>query len=304
MKKARFERYNRYGLLFIAPFFLAFLVLQLYPIFYTIFLSFTDLKGWSTEASIVGFENYVNLLNNALFLQSIRNTLILWGVNFVPQITLALLLAAWFTNLKLKLKGTGFFKIIFYLPNIITAASVAVLFFALFSFPMGPMNLVLTHLGVLERPFDFFRSVASTRLIVSFIQFWMWYGQTTIVLVSGILSIDQSLFESAMVDGASDAQIFRKITLPLLKPIMLYTLVTSLIGGLQMFDIPFLLTNGNPDNSVNTITMFIYKQAFTGSRNFQIAATASVILLGMSILLSTLLFRFFQEKSKVRGRNG
>ena len=129
----------------------------------------------------------------------------------------------------------------------------------------------------------------------------MWYGQTTIVLVSGILSIDQSLFESAMVDGASDAQIFRKITLPLLKPIMLYTLVTSLIGGLQMFDIPFLLTNGNPDNSVNTITMFIYKQAFTGSRNFQIA---SVILLGMSILLSTLLFRFFQEKSKVRGRNG
>lgn len=77
MKKARFERYNRYGLLFIAPFFLAFLVFQLYPIFYTIFLSFTDLKGWITEASIVGFENYVNLLNNALFLQSIRNTLIL-----------------------------------------------------------------------------------------------------------------------------------------------------------------------------------------------------------------------------------
>ena len=130
----------------------------------------------------------------------------------------------------------------------------------------------------------------------------MWYGQTTIVLVSGILSIDNSLFESAMVDGANDSQIFRQITLPLLKPILLYTLVTSLIGGLQMFDIPFLLTNGNPDNSVITITMFIYKQAFTGSRNFNVAATASVILLIISIVLSTLLFRFFKENSKVRGK--
>lgn len=304
MKTTRFERYNRCGWFFIAPFFTAFIVFQLYPILYTVFLSFTDLKGWSTEAAFVGLANYRSIFSNPLFIKSVQNTFILWGVNFIPQIGLALLLAAWFTNLKLKLIGTGFFKIIFYLPNIITAASVAVLFYALFSFPMGPMNLVLTRMGVLGQPFDFFRSVTGTRLIVSFIQFWMWYGQTTIVLVAGILSIDQSLFESAMVDGASDNQIFSKITLPLLKPILLYTFVTSLIGGLQMFDIPFLLTNGNPDNSVNTLTMFIYKQAFTGSRNFQMAAAASVILLLMSVLLSTLLFRFFKESSKVRGKNG
>ncbi|MHC5373270.1 carbohydrate ABC transporter permease [Enterococcus sp. LJL120] len=301
-RKGKFERYNRYGYLFLAPFFIAFLIFQLYPILYTIFLSFTDLQGWATEANVVGIKNYLNIFDNALFIKSIKNTFILWGVNFVPQIGLALLLAAWFTNLKLKLKGTGFFKIVFYLPNIITAASVAVLFYALFSYPSGPMNLILTNLGVLEEPFEFFRSVSGTRLIVSFIQFWMWYGQTTIVLVSGILSIDNSLFESAMVDGATDNQIFRMITLPLLKPILLYTLVTSLIGGLQMFDIPFLLTNGNPDNSVTTITMFIYKQAFTGSRNFNVAATASVVLLLLSIVLSTLLFRFFRENSKVRGK--
>ncbi|KAF1303953.1 MULTISPECIES: carbohydrate ABC transporter permease [Enterococcus] len=300
--KGKFERYNRYGYLFLAPFFIAFLVFQLYPIIYTIFLSFTDLKGWNPVANFIGVENYTNIFGNAMFIKSIKNTFILWGVNFIPQIGLALLLAAWFTNIKLRLKNTSFFKVVFYLPNIITAASVAVLFYALFSYPMGPMNLVLTNLGVLEEPFDFFRSVMGTRLIVSFIQFWMWYGQTTIVLVSGILSIDNSLFESAMVDGANDNQIFRQITLPLLKPILLYTLVTSLIGGLQMFDIPFLLTNGNPGNSVTTITMFIYKQAFTGSRNFNVAATASVILLVLSIVLSTLLFRFFKENSKVRGK--
>lgn len=297
--KRRFEQYHRYGLLFIAPFFLAFLVFQLYPILYTIYLSFTDLKGWNPAANLVGLDNYFAIFRNPLFLKSISNTFILWGVNFVPQIGLALLLAAWFTNIKLRLRGKGFFKVAFYLPNIITAASVAILFFVLFSFPLGPINLVLQHFGVLDQPYDFFLSETGTRLIVSFIQFWMWYGQTTIVLVSGILSIDDALFESAMVDGANDGQIFRKITLPLLKPILLYTLVTSLIGGLQMFDIPFLLTNGNPNNSVLTITMFIYNQAFTGSRNFNIAATASVLLLVLSIVLSTLLFQFFKENSKV-----
>lgn len=298
--KKKFEQYNRYGYLFIAPFFLAFLIFQVYPIIYTVFLSFTDLQGWKTNASIIGINNYISIFKNDLFLKSIKNTFILWGVNFIPQMGLSLLLAAWFTNVKLKLKGTGFFKIVFYLPNIITAASVAVLFYALFSYPSGPINLILTNLGVINEPFQFFRNVTGTRLIVSFIQFWMWYGQTTIVLVSGILSIDNSLFESAMVDGASDNQIFRMITLPLLKPIVLYTLVTSLIGGLQMFDIPFLLTNGNPDNSVTTITMFIYKQAFTGSRNFNIASTASVVLLIISILLSSLLFKFFRENSRAR----
>jgi len=297
--KRRFEQYHRYGLLFIAPFFLAFFVFQLYPILYTIYLSFTDLKGWNPAANLVGLDNYFAIFRNPLFLKSISNTFILWGVNFVPQIGLALLLAAWFTNIKLRLRGKGFFKVVFYLPNIITAASVAILFFVLFSFPLGPINLVLQHFGVLDQPYDFFRSETGTRLIVSFIQFWMWYGQTTIVLVSGILSIDDALFESAMVDGANDGQIFRKITLPLLKPILLYTLVTSLIGGLQMFDIPFLLTNGNPNNSVLTITMFIYNQAFTGSRNFNVAATASVLLLVLSIVLSTLLFQFFKENSKV-----
>lgn len=301
-RNKKFEAYNRYGYLFLAPFFIAFFIFQLYPILYTIFLSFTDLKGWNVTTNLVGLENYANIFKNAMFIKSIKNTFILWVVNFIPQIVLALFLASWFTNLRLRLKGTSFFKVIFYLPNIITAASVAVLFYALFSYPMGPMNLLLTHLGVLEKPFDFFRSIGGTRLIVSFIQFWMWYGQTTIVLVSGILSIDGSLFEAARVDGANDGQIFRMITIPLLKPILLYTLLTSLIGGLQMFDIPFLLTNGNPENSVTTITMFIYKQAFTGGRNFNVAATASVVLLLISIALSTLLFQFFKENSKVRSK--
>lgn len=297
-KKRSLESYNNFGYVFLLPFFLAVLVFQLYPILYTIFLSFTDLHGFETTSNMVGFKNYLSIFNNDMFRKAVSNTFILWIINFIPQIGLALLLSAWFTNVKLRLKGTGFFKIIFYLPNIITAASVAVLFYALFSYPLGPMNLLLQNVHIVSKPIAFLRSEWGTRAIVSFIQFWMWYGQTTIVLVAGIMSIDESLFEAAIVDGANDNQVFRLITLPLLKPIVLYTLVTSLIGGLQMFDIPFLLTNGNPNNSTLTMTMYIYKQAFTGARNFNVAATASVLLLLISIVLSTVLFRLFRGSSK------
>ncbi|WP_261805889.1 carbohydrate ABC transporter permease [Lapidilactobacillus luobeiensis] len=297
--RGHFERYNRYGYYFLLPFFIIFLIFSLYPILYTIYLSFTDLAGWNTQSNFVGLKNYKSILQNQLFLKSIKNTVILWILNFIPQMGVALLLAAWFTNMKLKLRGTQFFKVVFYLPNVITAASVAVLFSALFSYPMGPINMLLIKLGVIDSAYNFFQNNWATVFIVAFIQFWMWYGQTMIVLQSGILSISESLFESARVDGATDGQIFRHITIPLLKPILLYTLVTSLIGGLQVFDIPFLLTKGGPNNSVLTITMYIYQQAFSGNRNFYLAATASVILLLISIVLSVLMFSVFKDRTKV-----
>lgn len=301
--QGHFERYNRYGYYFLLPFFIAFLIFQLYPILYTIYLSFTDLSGWNTTSNFVGFKNYLSIIQNQLFKKSVGNTFILWIVNFIPQLGLALLLSAWFTNAKLKLKGSGFFKVVFYLPNVITAASVSVLFYALFSYPLGPVNMLLVKIGWIAEPYNFFQSTTATRLLVSFIQFWMWYGQTTIVLIAGILSINDSLFESARVDGATDGQIFRHITLPLLKPILLYTMVTSLIGGLQIFDIPYLLTKGGPNSSVLTMTMYIYQQAFSGNRNFYLAATASVILLLISIVLSLAMFRLFRNRTRVgRGK--
>src|SRR5699024_2108188 len=154
--------YNNYGYIFLIPFFLVFLFFNLYPTLYTILLSFTDLSGWKTEFNIVGIQNYINLFNNALFLNSLNNNIILWILNFIPQIILALILAFWFSNKRLNLKGTGFFKIVFYLPNIITAASVALIFYSLFSYPSGPLNMLLLHLGVLDKPVDFFRSVTGT----------------------------------------------------------------------------------------------------------------------------------------------
>ncbi|WP_423189944.1 carbohydrate ABC transporter permease [Alkalibacterium sp. f15] len=293
---AKRKNHNKWGYIFVTPFFLFFLIFNFYPMFYTIYLSFTDLAGWATEANFVGFQNFERLYNNQLFRNSVFNTMILWLVNFFPQIILAFILAYWFTNRRMNLKATGFFKSMFYLPNIITAASVALIFSSLFSYPRGPLNLIMLDWGLISSPVDFFRSVLATRLIVSFIQFWMWYGQTTIVLQAGILGIDENLFDAARVDGATDWQSFTKITMPLMKPITLYVLVTSLIGGLQIFDIPYLLTGGGPAQSVETMMIFIYKQAFQGGRNLNVASTASVFLLIMTSILSLIIFNSFRDK--------
>ena len=174
--------------------------------------------------------------------------------------------------------------------------------FVLFSFPLGPINLVLQHFGVLDQPYDSFRSETGTRLIVSFIQFWMWYGYTMIVLISGVLGINPELFEAAEIDGASSKQTFFYITLPNLRTILLFTLITSMIGGLQMFDIPRLFLNGGPDNSTLTTSLFIYNQAFSGSFLYNRAAAASMIMFGIIVVLSAVVFFIMRDKyaAKVR----
>ncbi len=287
-----------YGYLFIAPFFIVYFIFHFFPIVNTIFLSFTNLWGFNSEYQLVGLKNYFDLLSNELFIKSFYNTLIIWGINYVPQIGLALFLAAVFSSNKSKISGEGFFKILFYLPNIITAASIAILYISLFSSPHGSINLLLLNTGIIDKPFNFFRNVTATRLIVAFIGFWMWYGKTMIILLAGMKGIDPSLFEAAEIDGANSLKKFIYITLPILKPILLFVFVTNFAGGMRMFDIPFLLTDGGPNYAVETVTMFIYKQVFTGSQNYYVASTASVYLLIFISIITICLFKLFNDEKK------
>jgi cellobiose transport system permease protein len=291
--------YAKYGYIFSIPFILAFLIFTLYPIIYTVIIGFTDLKGLGkTKFKFLDnpFQNFINVLNNPSFKVSLSNTAIMWIINFIPQILLALLLTAWFTSTRFKIKGQGLFKVLFYMPNIITAATIAMLFYSLFGYPMSPMNDLLQKLGLIDSPFNFLRSKWATRGIISFIQFWQWYGYTMIVLISGVLGINPELFEASEIDGATPAQTFFHVTLPCLRTIMLYTLVTSLIGGLQMFDIPRLLNLGEPDSTTLTTSMFIYNQAFQGSYMYNRAAAASMILFVIIAVLSGILFYLMRDK--------
>jgi len=148
----------------------------------------------------------------------------------------------------------------------------------------------------LSEPFEFFRSETASRGLVSFIQWWMWYGNTMIIMIAGILGINPALFEASLVDGCSSRQVFWKITLPLIKPILLYNLVTSLVGGLTMFDIPHLMTQGNPNYSTNTVARFIYQQAFQAPNNFNIASAASVILFIIIVICSLILNMIMKDR--------
>lgn len=314
MKKHKTVEYDRYGYLFIAPFFIVFLVFQFWPLIYTFALSFCEnytdtMFNVEVGPTFNGFENFKTVLfsdEGKLFdtytFDALWNTFIMWFVGFVPQIVLALILAAWFTDTRVKLKGQGAYKMIVFLPNIITAATISVLFYKLFDYPAGPINQLLVNSGLIADPVRFFSNKWSCRGLISFINFWMWYGNTMIVLTAGILGINPSLFEAARVDGATSKQIFFEITLPLLKPILLFTLVNSAIGGMQMYDIPKLLTAsglGDPDFQTRTITMYIRDLAFTGSKQIGKASAVSLVLFVVTLIISLLLFYAMRDKDEI-----
>ncbi|NIK79236.1 multiple sugar transport system permease protein [Paenibacillus castaneae] len=243
------------------------------------------------------FQNFRDLIfNNETFRKALLNTLLIWIINFIPQILLALLLTAWFTNNRLNIRGQGLFKVLLYMPNIITAGTIAVLFSALFAYPMGPVNSFFHLMGWSDAPIFFLQDKTTARGLVGFIQFWMWYGNTMIILIAGVMGINPVLFEAAIMDGATAVQTFFRVTLPSLKTILLYVLITSMIGGLQMFDIPQLFLQGGPDNATLTTSVFIYNQAFRGAYMYNRAAAASMIVFLIAVVLSLVLFYFMRDR--------
>ena len=305
--------YAKWGYIFSIPFIVIFLIFSLYPTIYTTILGFTDcvgLNNTSWKFLDEPFKNFETILKNQSFITSLKNTVIIWVMNFIPQITMALLLAAIFTSHRNEIRGKGFFKVVFYMPNIITAASVAILFNALFSYPIGPVNDIIVSVGeflhkinLIDEPYkeyNFFVDKVAAKIIVAFIQFLTWYGNTMIVLISGILGISPDIYEAAEIDGANGWQTFFKITVPNLKTVLLYTLITSLVGGLNMYDIPKLFLEGGPDNSTLTTSVFIYNQAFSGSYLFNRASAASMILFVLIGILSAVLFWIMRDKDEAR----
>ena len=296
--------YSKYGYLFSIPFVVAFLIFTLYPTIYTATLGFTDCKGIDGPENYKflehPFEVFQKVLNMEAFKTSLKNTVMIWIMNFIPQITLALLLTAWFTSHSNEIKGKGFFKVVFYMPNIITAATVAILFNTLFGYPKGPVNDFLVSTGLTDSEVYFTASKTASRIIVAFIQFWTWYGNTMIVLISGVLGISPDIYEAAQIDGANGVQTFFRITIPNLKTVLLYTLVTSLVGGLNMYDIPAMFANGGPDNATLTTSVFIMKQAFSGRYIYNRAAAASMIMWVIIALCSAVLFFIMRDKDQIK----
>ncbi len=306
MKKKGSISYAKYGYIFCIPFVVAYLIFSFYPTLYTLILGFTNLRGagktsWQFLKGSKIFDNYKAILSMPTFHIALRNTVKIWLCNFIPQMIMALLLSAWFTNRRVKIPGEGAFKVLFYMPNIITAATVAILFMSLFGYPMGPVNDLLTRFGIIDKPFYFLNSRHAAQNIIIFIQTWQWYGYTMIILISGVLGIDPEIFEAADIDGANGWTVFWKITIPSIKTILLFTLVTSLIGGLNMFDIPALLVPGSgPDNATLTTSVLINTMAFRGGYLYNRASALSMIMFLIIVVCSAVLFYILRDKDEAK----
>ncbi|NLJ89831.1 MAG: sugar ABC transporter permease [Clostridiales bacterium] len=297
-KKKRPITYNRYGYLFLIPFFVIYIIFSLVPLLSTFVNSLYEnyMSGLNQVGpTFVGLDNFKTLLTEGNLLKYAGNTIIIWLIGFIPQITISLLLASWFADMRLRLRAKGFFKTVIYMPNIIMASAFSMLFFTLFS-DNGPINNILMSSGTIDEPFRFLSSIIGTRGLISLMHFLMWFGNTTILLMAGIMGIDPGLFEAGQVDGASPTQLFKHITMPLLKPIFIYVFITSMIGGIQMFDVPQILTNGsgNPNRTSMTLIMYLNRHLF--SKNFGMAGALSVILFIISAVLSLLVYKVITRK--------
>ena len=304
MKKQKGISYAKWGYIFVTPFIVAYLIFTFYPQMLTIYNSFFEnyRDGLNQVGpNFVGFDNYVKLFtpdkNGVIdILKYTGNTLILWLLGAVPQILVALLLAIFFTSYRLNIKGQQFFKTVIYMPNLIMASAFSMLFFTLFS-NVGPVNQLIQAWGWSEVPIDFFARKFTVRGLISLMNFLMWFGNTTILLMAGIMGIDQDLFEAANLDGASATKTFFKITLPLLKPILVYTIITAMIGGLQMFDVPQVLTNGAGTPNRTSMTLIMYLNNYLGkSKNYGMAGAVSVIIFVITGILSLVVYRSLNRK--------
>ena len=289
-KSKKLTAYNNWGYLFVAPFVIVFLIFSVYPVLRTLYLSFTDLKVMG-DAHFIGFANYKRVVTDKFFWRALWNTIRIWGVNIVLQLGLAFLLMMVFSDVKYKMHGLPVFRVIYYLPNLIAATSVAFLFSTLLDWRYGTFNIMINTVarifGLNYNPVDWLGSNATAGYTIAVIQSWMWFGNSFIMLMAGVQGISRDYFEAAAIDGAGRWTIFGRITLPLLKPIMMYVAITSLIGGLQMFDLPFLMSAASSPSygSVQTVMMYLYKFGFTAG-TIQTGYASSIAYMLFLIILA------------------
>ncbi len=307
--KTKKINYSKWGYFFIAPFFICFFIFSMLPLLDTIRYSFYEYYSTGLKEvgpNFTGLTNYVELFKADLWKYT-WNTFIMWIIGFVPQVVIALILAAWFTDNRLKIHGKGFFKVVIYLPNLIMASAFSMLFFTLFS-EVGPINSMMMQLGIFKEPVKFLASVGGTRALVASMNFLMWFGNTTIMLMAAIMGISPDVFEAAEIDGCNHAQRFFRITLPLIEPILSYSLITSLIGGLQMFDVPQILTGGKgtPDRTSMTLIMFLNQHL--KAKNYGMAGALSIYLFILSGVLCAIVYRMMNKEDdqgkKKSGKKG
>lgn len=242
----------------IAPFYVLFLIFGLFPILFSIYLSFTDWDGMG-EIKFVGAAQYQYLLTDERFWNAVANTFIIWFLSTIPMLFLALVIAFLLhSNIRFK----GFYRVAYFIPNVTSMVAMAIVFGSVFSDSFGLVNSALTAIGASEVPW--LSSDWGIKITIAVMVIWRFTGYNAIIYLAGLQAIPTELYDAAKVDGASTWRIFSSITVPMLRPVILFTVITSTVGGLSLFTEPQVLlgNEGGPNEAGMTIVLYQYSQAF------------------------------------------
>ncbi|MCM1145509.1 MAG: sugar ABC transporter permease [Blautia sp.] len=281
------QRQNLTGWAFLTPAVILLIVLNFVPLIQAFFLSLQTGRGSAME--FTGFSNYVRMFRDPNFLQTVKTTLLYMIVTVPVMIILGIVLAVLLNDPQLKLKGI--YRTCIFLPAAVSLVASAIIFRSLFAMD-GFVNSILLKFGIIQTSFNFLGHPDSAKVILIIMRIWRWVGYQMIFFLAGLQNIDDSLYEAARIDGATSFQCFRKITLPLLKPMVVFTTVMCLNSALQVYDESVNLTGGGPGTSTMALAHYIYNTSFVNVPNFGYSCAMS-----MMILIFVAVMTFIQMKA-------
>lgn len=293
---------NRVAYAYIAPFFILFVIFSLFPIISGFALSFFRWDGMSAF-HFVNIENYGNLLKDILFWKAVGNTLLIGIVAHIP-ILLGGLILAYILNNKL-VKGQNIFQTIYFMPMVTSSVAVSIIFQQLFSNNYGLINYFLSFFGIGN--VNWLGGDGSLIKVAVIVMFsWKWIGWNMVIYLAGMQGVSQDVYDAAKIDGANHSQTILKITIPLLKPIIIFTLIQSTIGMFNLFTEPFILTNSSWTGGINngglTLMMYLLNKAPQGGTAYGYASAVAYVITAFIILISVCFNKWSQETEKVRRR--
>lgn len=283
---------NRMSYLFISPFYILFLAFGLFPILFSLFLSFQSWSGLG-KMKFVGLAQFKYLVTEPTFWHAVENTFFIWFISTIPMLFFALVIA-FLLNLPL-LKFRGLYRTLFFVTNVTSIVAVAIIFQSIFNNNYGLVNYILSLLGV--HSVRWLNNAILVKFVIASMVVWRFSGYNAIIYLAGLQSISPTLYEAATIDGANRIQTFFHITIPLLRPIILFTVIMTTIGSMQLFTEPQVLlgNTGGVGHAGMTLTLYMYNQAFIQSQFGYASAVSWVmfIIIGLFSLINWQLVQRF-----------
>ncbi|OIK11889.1 lactose ABC transporter permease [Bacillus sp. MUM 116] len=273
---------------FIGPALLLLVVFTVYPVISSLILSFQEVRG--VEKTFVGFANYTRLFHDPVFYKSLLNTFEILIVQVPFMLFLSLLIAVGLHSSMVKAKA--FFRISYFMPAITALVAASIVFMILLDEHFGLVNYFLSFFGF--KPIHWLTSPFWAKASVILVMTWRWTGYNMVIFLAGLQNIPSELYEAASIDGAGKVKQFFMITVPQLKPVFIFTVVMSTIGTLQLFDEPFILTHGGPNNATMTITLYLYETGFKFF-DFGYASAIAYVLVLITAVISWIQMKLVGE---------